>query len=113
MTEQPASRSEDQPEAEPVGVYTGDSVHNSTVDPDNIYQDSVYALLASAGTLVTGASVVAKAAIEQRAGIRRAEIEAETARLETAAENERVRIREAAETERERIRQQNPPSAEN
>jgi hypothetical protein len=65
----------------------------------------------AAGSVLTAASVTAKAAIDRRANVQIAAIEGETARREIEAETERTRIREAAETERERIRQQSPPPA--
>jgi hypothetical protein len=108
MPETPTSWSKDRSTVEPDCGYTDDVTQGGTVEPDNVYHESLYALLASAGTVTTGASVVAKAAIEKRAVVRQAEIEAETARLEIEAETERTRIQEASETERERLRQQGP-----
>lgn len=64
--------------------------------------------LTVAGGAVTAASVVAKAAIDKQAEVRKAEIEAETKQLEIAAQ-ERTAARQAhEETERARIQAQNP-----
>lgn len=68
--------------------------------------DEIAVPIASATTAV---SVLAKSAIERRADVRQAEIEAGTRRLEIEAETERIIIRETAETERERHRSQGLP----